>query len=114
MSGDGKERLQMWAQLIKGRLKPGKEEGLESVIRRLQALEQPGSGLIRSTTMRDQKDPNAVYTLVVFESEEKARARERDPQRQAGLGEVRAAMAEIFDGPLEFVDLTVVTEHEGR
>jgi hypothetical protein len=63
--------------------------------------------------MRDQKDPNVAYMLVVFESEEKARARERDPRRQEGLAGVRATMAEIFDGPPEFVDLNVVREHEG-
>jgi len=48
--------------------------------------------------------------LVVFESEEKARARESDPRRQEGLQAVRAVMAEIFDGPPEFVDLAVVEE----
>jgi hypothetical protein len=29
--------------------------------------------------MRDQKDPAALYMLVVFESEETARTREQDP-----------------------------------
>ena len=48
--------------------------------------------------------------LVVFESEEKARARENDPRRQESLQPARAMMAEIFDGPPEFVDLTVVAE----
>lgn len=103
----------MWAQLIKTRLKPGQDDGLERMFQQLQATEQPGSGLVRSTAMRDQKDPNTVYMLVVFESEEKARARERDPRRQEGLAEVRATMAEIFEGSHEFVDLTVVTEHTG-
>jgi hypothetical protein len=48
--------------------------------------------------------------LVVFESEEKARARENDPRRQEGLQAARTTMAEIFDGAPEFVDLTVVDE----
>ena len=103
----------MWAQIIKMRLKPGKEAGLESLLEQLQATEQPGSGLVRTTTMTDQKDPSLVYTMVVFESEEKARAREQDPRREEGLAEARATMAEIFEGPFEFVDLTVVTELEG-
>jgi len=103
----------MWAQLIRARLKPGNEDGLERAYQQLQAVEQPGSGLVRSTAMRDQKDPSSVYMLVVFESEEKARARERDPRREEGLREVRATMAEIFEGPLEFTDLTVVMEHTG-
>ena len=74
----------MWAQLIKTRLKPGKEAGLERLYQHLRATEQPGSGLVRSTAMRNQKDPHSIYMLVVFESEEKARARERDPRRQEG------------------------------
>ncbi len=64
----------MWAQLIKMRLKPGKDTA--EVNNQLRAAEQPGSGLVRTLVMHDQKDPGQVYTLVVFESEEKARARE--------------------------------------
>ena len=101
----------MWAQLIKRRLKPGHEAELELLRQHLQVTEHPGSGLVRSTTMRDHNDPNAVYTLVVFEGEEKARAREQDPGREEGLREVRAAMAEMFEGPPEFTDLTVATEY---
>jgi quinol monooxygenase YgiN len=100
----------MWAQLIKARLKPGKEDGLKRVLQLLRASEQPGTGLVRSTTMRDQKDPSVVYTMVVFESEEKARAREQDSRRQEGLKEAQATMADIFEGPPEFIDLTVVAE----
>jgi heme-degrading monooxygenase HmoA len=103
----------MWAQLIKTRLKPGQEDGLERLDQQLQAAEQPGSGLVRSMIMRDRNDPSAVYTLVVFESEEKARARERDPRREEGLREVRTAMAEMFEGPPEFTDLTVVVDRTG-
>jgi len=100
----------MWAQLITMRLKAGKEGELPRLYDELRAAEEPDSGLVRSTAMRDQKDPSRVYTLIVFESEEKARARENDPRRQARLQVARATMAEIFDGPPEFVDLTVVEE----
>jgi len=103
----------MWAQLITTRLKPGKEEELPRLIEQLRAAEQPGSGLVRSTVMRDQNDPSRAYMLVVFESEEKARARENDPLRQEGLQAARATMADIFDGGPEFVDLTVVDETSG-
>lgn len=96
----------MWAQLITTRLKPGREGDVLRLAEELEAIEQPGSGLLRSTTMVDQKDPRRVFILVVFESEEKARAREQDPRRQEGLAKVRGLMAEIFDGPPEFVDLT--------
>lgn len=100
----------MWAQLITTRLKPGKEDSLPKLFEQLQAAEQPGSGLVRSTAMRDQNDPSRVYMLVVFDSEERARAREQDERRQQGLEAARATMAEIFDGPPEFLDLTVVSE----
>ncbi len=97
----------MWAQMITMRLKPGRETDLGGLMEQLQAAEQPDSGLLRTTTMRDINDPSLVYTLVVFENEEKARARENDPRRQEGLQAARATMAEIFDGAPEFVDLTV-------
>jgi len=100
----------MWAQLITTRLKAGKEEELPRLVEQLRAIEQPGSGLIRSTAMRDQNDPGRVYMLVVFENEEQARARESDPRRVEGLAAARTTMAEIFDGAPEFVDLTVVDE----
>jgi quinol monooxygenase YgiN len=100
----------MWAQLITTRLKQGKEDDLPRLVEQLRAVEQPGSGLVRSTAMRDQNDPSRVYMLVVFESEEKARARENDPRRQEALQAARATMAEIFDGAPEFVDLAVVDE----
>ena len=104
----------MWAQLITMQLKPGKDGDLIDLIKQIHAVEQPQSGLVRSTAMRDQKDPNRIYYLVVFESEEKARARELDPVREQALGPARALMAEIIEGPPEFVDLSVVEETSGR
>ena len=103
----------MWAQLIKTRLKPGREGDLETLISQLQAAEQPGSGLLRSTFMHDQSDHLSVYMLVVFESEDAARARENDTRRQDSLQAARATMAEIFDGAPEFIDLVVDDEHTG-
>jgi hypothetical protein len=100
----------MWAQLITTRLKAGHEGDLPRLSEELKKIEQPGSGLVRSLAMQDQKDPSRAYIIVVFESEEKARLRESDPRRQEGLQKVRAFMAEIFDGPPEFADLTVVEE----
>jgi quinol monooxygenase YgiN len=103
----------MWAQLISFRLKPGQEGNLPKLVEQLRATERPGSGLVRSTAMVDQKDPTKAYTLVVFESEEHARARESDPERQQAMQPVRDLMAEVFDGPPEFVDLTVISEYLG-
>src|SRR5262245_64828631 len=86
---------------------------MAEVHKQLRAAEQPGSGLVRTLVMHDQKDPSQVYALVVFESEDKARAREQDPRRQEGLQAARAMMADIFDGPPEFTDLRVMEERTG-
>lgn len=50
---------------------------------------------------------------IVFESEEKARAREHDLRPQGVLREVRAAMAGIYEDPSAFTDLTVAAEYTG-
>ena len=98
----------MWAQLIQMRLKPGKD--MAEMIEQIRAAEQPGSGLVRSIIMRDAANPSRVYTLVVFESEEKARAREQDPRRSERLEAARSIMADIFEGPPESTDLEVVDQ----
>ena len=100
----------MWAQLITMRVKAGQEDSFPAMIAELDAAEQAGSGLIRSVAMQDQKDPTHAYVLVVFESEEQARAREQDPVRQEALASMRARMADVLDGPPGFVDLTVVRD----
>lgn len=100
----------MWAQLIKVQLKAGCEGELPRLEDELRKTEQPGSGLVRSIMMQDQKNASQAYMLIVFESEEQARARESDPRREEGLLAARAIMAEIFEGAPEFVDLTVVEE----
>jgi hypothetical protein len=101
----------MWAQLIKMRLKPGNDTS--ELDNQLRAAEQPGSGPVRTLVMHDQADPTQVYALVVFESEEKARAREQDPRRQEALKNARAMMAGIFDRAPEFTDLRVAEEWTG-
>ena len=98
----------MWAQLQRVSSKPEKEAELLSVFGQLHALEQPDSGLLRTIVMRSQSDPAQVFVLVLFESEEKARAREKDPRREEGLQTIRAAMGGVLDGPPEFFDLDVV------
>jgi hypothetical protein len=101
----------MWAQLIRMRLKAG--EDTAEMTEELRSAEQPDSGLVRTLMMRDQKDPNWIYTLVVFESEEHARAREQDPRRAERLEAARSIMADIFEGAPEFTDLEVVEEWTG-
>ncbi|HEY7917138.1 MAG TPA: hypothetical protein VIC86_09190 [Acidimicrobiales bacterium] len=100
----------MWAQIIKARLKPGREVGLPKLVDQLRTTEQPGSGLVHATAARDAKDPSRVIMFVVFESEEKARERENDSRRQEGLQAARMTMMEIFEGAPEFTDLTVVDD----
>ena len=104
----------MWAQLTKMRLKTEKEQDISGLFKQhleeIQAYEQADSGLLRTMAMQDQNDPSQFYVLIVFESEEKARAREQDPLRQEGLKPAQAALAEMLDGPREFVELTVVSD----
>ena len=105
----------MWAQVIQMRLKPGKDiADMAELIEQIQAAEQPGSGLLRSFIMRDAADPNRVYTLVVFESEEQARAREQDPRRSERLAAARSIMADIFEGTPEFTDLATTSPSPHR
>jgi quinol monooxygenase YgiN len=100
----------MWAQMITSRLKPGRDDALTTLTAQLKAAERPNSGLIHATAARDSKDPSRVIMLIVFESEEKARERESDSGRQDDLAAARTTMAEIFEGPPEFTDLTVVDD----
>ena len=100
----------MWAQLITMRFKPGKEAGLTEMIDQLRAAEQPDSGLVRHIAMQDQNEPSRFLMLALFESEEKARARENDPRREEGLKAMRATMMESIDGAPEFTNLNVLSE----
>jgi quinol monooxygenase YgiN len=100
----------MWAQVITSRVKDGKQDDVMAVVEQLWATEQAGSGLLRSVAMRDQDDPSRFLMMVVFETEEQARAREADPRRTEGLAAARAAMAEVFDGPPEFTNLEILDE----
>jgi hypothetical protein len=51
-----------------------------------------------------------VLVLVVFESEEKARARENDPRRQEGVQRLRTSLAEVLEAAPEYVDLNVIAD----
>jgi heme-degrading monooxygenase HmoA len=96
--------------MITSRLKPGRDDDLATLTAQLKAAEQPDSGLVHATATRDSKDPSRVIMFVVFESEEKAREREKDSRRQEGLTAARTTMIEIFEGGPEFSDLTVVDD----
>lgn len=100
----------MWAQLQRVRSSPEREAELLDIFERLSALEQPDSGLVKTMVMRSQGDPSEVFVLVLFESQEKARAREQDPRRRQGLQDIRAGMSDILDSPPEFFDLDVIRD----
>ncbi len=100
----------MWAQLIKMQMLPGPDGELLSLFDQVREIEQQGSGLLQTLIMHDQKDSTQAYVLVVFESEEHARAREADPARQEAMKSVQAAMGAVFGAPPEFVDLTVLAD----
>jgi quinol monooxygenase YgiN len=100
----------MWAQLIRTRVKPGSDAGVRKLLQQLRDTEQADSGLVRTLAMRDREDPDSLSLPVVFESEEKARARENDPRRADGLAGARATMAEVFDGPPSFTNMDVIEE----
>jgi len=100
----------VWAQLMKVQSKPDRDSELQAMFEQVRAVEQPDSGLVRTTVMRSQHDPEVVYVLVVFESEEKARAREQDPRRQEAMKAIQASMAQVMAGPPEFIDLDVLRD----
>ena len=61
----------MWAQLIRVQSDPVSQ--LNAIAKELQALEQPGSGLVRSTVMLDQKDPTRARRTCSSSSEPRRR-----------------------------------------
>ena len=95
----------MWAQLIKSRVKPGKEQEARNLP---QEFETQAAGAtppwVSITNAVNQNNPNETYTLVIFESEEKARENERSPEQAKRV----ERMMEVFEGRPEFVDLEVL------
>ena len=100
----------MWAQLGSVRVPEGEANVVVKAMEDLRAFEQPDSGLLRTIVMQDLKDPAHVLVLVVFESEEKARAREADPRRQVGVQALRAGLGEVLVGAPEYTDLNVIAD----
>lgn len=98
----------MWAQVQRVSTNPEREADVLEVFEQLDAIEQEDSGLLQTLVLRSQTDPTEVFVVVVFESEEKARARETDPRRQEPLQRIRGALGEVLNGPPEFFDCDVV------
>jgi heme-degrading monooxygenase HmoA len=98
----------MWAQMQRVSTNPESEAEVLEIFEQLLAIEQEDSGLLQTLVMRSQTDPTEVFVVVVFESEEKARARDKDPRRQEALERIRGAMGEVLNGPPEFFDCDVL------
>lgn len=98
----------MWAQIQRVSTNPEREPELLEIFEQLGAIEQEDSGLLQTLVMRSKTDPTEVFVVVVFESEEKARAREEDPRRHEPLQRIRGALGDVLNGPPEFFDCTVL------
>lgn len=98
----------MWAQLMKMRVAEGAFDRFEEAGRQWEEKVGRGtdSGWVRSILLRSVTDPNELYELVYFESEEKARANEKSPQHL----EVVSTLMDMVEGPPEYVDLIPVEE----
>lgn len=97
----------MWAQLLKFRVKPGKGGELDEIYREVDAQTGPETGWVRSYSLRNQKNPDEIHALVIFESEEKAREYERSPEQ----AKITGRTGELMVGAPEFVDFDLVTEY---
>ena len=98
----------MWAQLQRVSTKADSEAELLHVFEQLRAIEQADSGLLQTLVLRSQNDPTQTFVVVVFESEDHARAREEDPRRQEPLERIRTALGDVLNGPPEFFDCDVL------
>lgn len=94
----------MWAQIVKTRMKSGVEGDMAEVRDQMRSRISSRPGLIHSYWMKNQNDPQEYYTLIVFESEEQARAGEAQLEGDPIFQRVRS----LAEGQPEFVDLDVL------
>lgn len=97
----------MWAQIIRHRATPENHEKIVDMVREMRINDfGAGRGLVRGYILRNQRDPNEYYHVIVFQSEEAARERERLPETQ----EFGRRMRDLIDGQPDFVDLELIEE----
>ena len=97
----------MWAQMLKTRIQPGQEEALQNLPQELdEQFRGEEGGPRRVVVLKDRKDDGVYYTLVFFESEERARQYENSPAQQA----IQQRMSQVWAGQPEYTDLDVVYE----
>ena len=94
----------MWAQLVKTRIKPGRETEVEDLQRRLEDRDNPA--WVRSMVFAKQENPREHYILVLFTSEELARHHEQHPEQH----ELITQLLDCHEEPPEFIDLDLVSE----
>jgi hypothetical protein len=100
----------MWAQIVKSRSKPGREEEIRRLPQEFEAQgihREPAP--TRIFMFQNQHDPEEFYTLAFFESEEHGRENEVSPEQ----AERMKRLGELFErgpGTPEYVDLIPVFE----
>ena len=97
----------MWAQLVKARVKVGREEELRRLYQEASSTSSPDSGWVRSLSLRNQNDPQEIYGVIIFESE----ARAREYERSSEQAELTGHLGDLMDGTPEFVDFDSVEEY---
>src|SRR5437588_508053 len=97
------KEAEMWAQIVKIRIKPGSADKLDDFNKRWESEVGRGtdSGWIRTSVYRGKSDPDEYYIIAHFESEQKARQNERGERHQALMQELAPMMA----GEPSYVDL---------
>ena len=94
----------MWAQIVKTRMRQGVEQEMAEIGDAMRSRIGERPGLVRSLWMQNQEDPQEYYTVIVFESEEQARAGERELEQDPLFQRVRS----LGEGTPEFVNLNVI------
>lgn len=97
----------MWAQFIKARIKPGKDDEARRIAREFEEQSRgEGMGPTRVFVFRNQSDPDEHFTIAFFESEEKAREAEANPRH----AELIRRYWEVYEAPPEYADLNPLFE----
>lgn len=97
----------MWAQMVKFRVAEENADRMQRLDDRWNEEVGRGtdSGWLRSIVLQNANDPQELFELVFFESEEKARANEKTPKHVALVEEMMALASSV-----DFVDLKPLKE----
>lgn len=95
----------MWAQLVRSRLKSGKEVEMRLIQEEMGRGLRDTPGWIRTTTFQNQADPQEYFALIQFDSEAQAREREGSSRQQEFTRRIR----ECMEGPSDYINLNFVS-----